>query len=547
MSTPAPHNAPPISHSSHHPDAVLFNGTIHPLDQPKNTFSALALKGEHIVAAGPDSSIRALAGRDTEMIDLEGNAVLPGLTDSHIHLKKYAHALAQVECGTDTPEACLAHVADRAKLLGSASDWILGHGWDQNVWGRFGTRDELDAVTGQHPAYLTAKSLHAGWANSAALQLAGIGPDTADPPGGNIQRDENKLPTGILFEAAMGRVAAVVPDGGGRSLRDDLAMAQERLWAMGLTGVHDFDPADCFVALQGLREEGRLGLRIVKNILADDLPAALGIGLRTGFGDSWIRIGGIKVFADGALGPHTAAMVQPYEGEPGNLGVLLKDEEELVSLATSAADGGLAMTIHAIGDRANHAVLNAYESLRQYEQDHQLPRHRHRIEHVQLLHPDDLGRLAALDLVASMQPIHALSDRNMADRYWGERVTRAYAWRTQQDLGTVLAFGSDAPVESPNPFLGIYAAVTRAPLPEHSELEPWHPEQCIPLWNALRAYTFGAAFASCQEEIAGTLVPGKLADLIVLDKDPFTSAAEDLLKLKVLGTMVGGRWKIRQF
>jgi hypothetical protein len=438
-------------------------------------------------------------------------------------------------------------VGDRAGLIGSASDWILGHGWDQNLWGRFGARDELNAVTGRHPAYLTAKSLHAAWANSVALKVAGIGPETPDPPGGSIQRDETGQPTGILFEAAMGLVAAKISDEGGPSLRDDLAMAQERLWAMGLTAVHDFDPKDCFVAIQGLREEGRLGIRIVKNILVDDLPAALEVGLRTGFGDSWIRIGGIKIFADGALGPHTAAMLRPYEGEPGNLGVLLKDEEELVSLATSAADGGLAMTIHAIGDRANHAVLNAYESLRQYELDHQLPRHRHRIEHVQLLHPDDLGRLLSLGLVASMQPIHALSDRAMADRYWGDRVTRAYAWRTQQDLGTPLAFGSDAPVESPNPFLGIYAAVTRGPMPDHHELGPWHPEQSIPLWDALRAYTYGPAFASHQEQSTGTLVPGKLADLIVVDKDPFASAARDLLELKVLGTMVGGRWKLRRF
>jgi len=548
MSTPAPRPAPPpSSHRSHHPDSVLFNGTVHPLDRPGHTQSALAVKGEHILAAGSDSAILALAGPDTETLNLEGATVLPGLTDAHIHLKKYARALAQVDCGTETAESCLARVADRAGIFGSASDWILGHGWDQNAWGRFGTKGELDAASGRHPAYLTAKSLHAAWANSAAMQLAGIGPETPDPPGGSIQRDEAGQPTGILFEAAMSLVASEISDQGASSLRDDLAMAQERLWSMGLTGVHDFDPQDCFIAIQGLREEGRLGLRIVKNILVEDLPAALDVGLRSGFGDPWIRIGGIKVFADGALGPHTAAMLQPYEGEPGNLGVLLKDEEELVSLATSAADGGLAMTIHAIGDRANHAVLDAYESLRQYELDHRLPRLRHRIEHVQLLHPDDIGRLQSLGLVASMQPIHALSDRNMADKYWGDRVTRAYAWKTQHDLGTPLAFGSDAPVESPNPFLGIYAAVTRGPLPEHPELGPWHPEESIPLWDALRAYTLGPAFASHQEGSVGTLAPGKLADLIVVDKDPFASAAESLLEVNVLGTMVGGSWRLRRF
>ncbi len=366
-------------------------------------------------------------------------------------------------------------------------------------------------------------------------------------PAARYERDEQGRPTGVLFEGAMAMVASKISDNGGDSLPDDLARAQERLWRMGLTGAHDFDGRDCFVALQQLREEGRLGLRVVKNILVDDLEAALKTGLRTGFGDPWLRIGNIKIFADGALGPHTAAMLQPYEGEPDNLGILLKDEEELLSLATSAADGGLAMTVHAIGDRANHAVLNAFEGLRQHELKEHLPRRRHRIEHVQLLHPDDLGRLGALDLVASMQPIHALSDRAMADKYWGKRVAHAYAWKTQLDQGTQLAFGSDAPVDSPDPFLGIYAAATRGPLPQSQEMGAWHPEQTIPVWDAIRAYTSGPAFASYQELLAGCLLPGRLADLIVVQEDPMAVPPENLLDVHRLGTMVGGVWRLREF
>lgn len=533
--------------NTHHPETILHHGTIHPLDLPGHVASALAIKGDRILAIGEEASVLDLAGPETEIVDLDGLTVLPGLTDAHIHLKKFAQSLSQVDCATWTPQACLERVAARASELTDPDAWILGHGWDQNVWGRFGNLDELDSASHGHPTYLTARSLHAGWANSAALHLAGIGPETEDPPGGQLQRDATGRTTGILFEGAMGMVASVVRQSNQDSLPDQLAKAQDRLWAMGLTGIHDFDGKDCFVAIQELREQGRLGLRVVKNILVDDLSAALDLGVRTGFGDAWIRIGSIKVFADGALGPHTAAMLQPYLGEPDNLGILLKDEEEITSLATAAAEGGLGMTIHAIGDRANHAVLNAYEALRKYEMQHHLPHLRHRIEHVQLLHPDDIGRLRTLDLVASMQPIHALSDRVMAETYWGDRVTFAYAWKTQLDQGTTLAFGSDAPVESPDPFLGIYAAVTRGPLPEQEPMDPWHPELAIPLWDALRAYTSGPAVAGNQEHLVGALLPGRLADLIVTDQDVFAVPAADLLQVHVLGTMVGGTWRMRRF
>jgi predicted amidohydrolase YtcJ len=312
-----------------------------------------------------------------------------------------------------------------------------------------------------------------------------------------------------------------------------------------LTGVHDFDGADCFAAVQSLRNRGRLGLRVLKNIMVDDLPAALDVGLQTGFGDNWIRIGNIKIFADGALGSHTAAMLRPYEGEPDNQGILLKDDEEILSLATAAADGGLAMTIHAIGDRANHVVLDAFERLRAYEAQRGLPHGRHRIEHLQLLHPEDMRRPGALDLVASMQPIHALSDREMADQFWGDRVRYAYAWKSQLESGTRLAFGSDAPVDSPDPFLGLYAAVTRRPFLGDHPQEAWYPEECISLWDALRAYTLGPAYIGHQETQAGTLAPGKLADLIVLEEDLFSQPAERLLEMRVLGTMVGGEWRFR--
>jgi predicted amidohydrolase YtcJ len=245
---------------------------------------------------------------------------------------------------------------------------------------------------------------------------------------------------------------------------------------------------------------------------------------------------------DGALGPRTAAMFQPYLNESGNRGVLNLDGEELFELGRQAADVGLGMTVHAIGDRANHEVLNAYQQLRTYETEKGLPHLRHRIEHVQLLHPDDAARLAQLNVVASMQPIHATSDMLMADKYWGERSALAYAWRTQLDAGAHLAFGSDAPVESPNPFWGIHAAVTRRRADGSPNPDGWHPEQRLTMQEAVEGFTTGAAYAAYAENRLGKLARGYLADLIVLDKDLFTCDPEEVKDLRSSATMVGGDW-----
>jgi len=245
---------------------------------------------------------------------------------------------------------------------------------------------------------------------------------------------------------------------------------------------------------------------------------------------------------DGALGPRTAAMFQPYENEPNNKGILNMDGEEIFEYSRKAADVGLGMTVHAIGDRANHEALNAYEQLRAYETQNGLPHLRHRIEHVQVIHPDDAPRLAKLNVIASMQPIHATSDMHAADRYWGDRSTLAYAWRTQLNHGAPLVFGSDAPVESPNPFLGLYAAVTRQRADGSPSADGWYPEQKLTLAEALSAYTLGAAYAANAEHRLGKLAEKYLADLIVLDEDPFKVNPEDLLNMSASATMINGDW-----
>jgi predicted amidohydrolase YtcJ len=300
------------------------------------------------------------------------------------------------------------------------------------------------------------------------------------------------------------------------------------------------------MALQTLHSQHKLKLRVTKNIPVELLNQAHDLGLRTGFGDDWLRIGSVKVFMDGALGPRTAAMFQPYEGEPENKGILNMDGEGLFEYGRHAAEVGLGMTVHAIGDRANHEVLNAYEQLRNYESEKKLPHLRHRIEHVQVLHADDAPRLAKLNVVASMQPIHATSDMLMADKYWGARASLAYALRTQLDASAHVAFGSDAPVESPNPFWGIHAAVTRRRADGSPNAEGWHPEQRLTLQEAIEGFTLGAAYAAYAENRQAKLAPGYLADLIVLKKDLFDMDPHEVKDCYSSATMINGEWVYKE-
>ncbi|GMR11252.1 MAG: amidohydrolase [Anaerolineae bacterium] len=524
----------------------LHGGRIHLHPDSSQVVDALLLREGRVQASGTTHELAPLLSPQTAQIDLGGRTVIPGLIDAHIHLEKYARWLKMVDCEQPTATDCLERLSLQAAQTPQGT-WILGHGWNQYTWGGYGNIEELDAALPNHPAYLTAKSLHAAWVNSRALQLAGIDGSTPDPEDGVIGRDASGRATGLLFEAATRLVADRIPVLGSEQLADDLAAAQLKLAQAGLTGVHDFDGPACLRALQILRERGELSLRILKNIPVAHLAAAHDLGLRSGFGDAWIRIGNIKLFADGALGPRTAAMLQPYGGEPENRGMLLLDGEALTEVFEQAAQSGFGLTVHAIGDRANHEVLNAYGLLRKFEKEHALPQRRHRIEHLQILHPDDLVRPSELNLVASMQPVHATSDMEMADQYWGDRTAEAYAWRTQLHLGARLAFGSDAPVENPDPLLGIHAAVTRRREDGSPGIDGWVADQRISIAEALAAYTTGPAFAAGTESWQGQLTAGFAADLVVLNRDPFLTVRDQLLALKVQGTMVAGEWSYRGF
>jgi predicted amidohydrolase YtcJ len=535
---------------------ILHNAQINTLDPHQPTASALVIGRQRIITLGDDEAILSEFEGQGEPEDLQGRTIIPGLTDAHIHLQHYALGLSKVNCETPTKQACLQRVAARAAET-PPGEWVLGHGWNQNDWpdGGFGNAVDLDAVAPHNPVYLTAKSLHAGWANSLALIEAGVTARSREPEGGHIQRDESGGPTGIVFENAMALVATAVPDPQPEELAETLELAQQTLWKLGITGVHDFDQALCFQALQILHDRAKLRSRVTKSIPLKSLSHAIEIGLRTGFGDDMLRIGAIKAFADGALGPRTAAMIQPYENEPGNRGMLLLDAEEIFERGRLAIEHGLSLAVHAIGDRANHEVINALGQLRAYEQARtseaqnrdRIAQLRHRIEHVQIIHPQDIPRLAELDVIASMQPIHVTSDYPAAERYWGERSEFSYAWRTIMAQGTHMAYGSDAPVESPNPFWGLHAAVTRCCLDGRPGPGGWYPDQKLAITEALHGYTGGAAYAANMEDRLGKLAPNYYADLLVLETNPLNCDPDQLIDLTPSATMVNGEWVFREF
>ena len=520
---------------------ILYNARIHTFDQVRQEASVLVIDRDRVAALG-GSELFDIFGARASREDMGGRTILPGLTDAHMHLMHYALSLQRLDVETPSKVEALQRVSERAAKT-PPGEWILGHGWQQNDWGgEFPSAADLDQAAPRNPVYLTGKSLHVSWANTAALARAGIGSGTPNPVNGKILRAGDGQPTGILLETAMQIVEDALPKPDENRVAAAIETALPSLWQLGLTGAHDFDYRTAFMALQILDKDQRLKLRVTKSVPLDLLPHAAALGLRTGFGSEYLRVGSVKVFMDGALGPRTAAMFKPYEGEPENRGILNMDAEQFLEYGRLAADVGLSMTGHAIGDRALHEILEGYQQLRAYERQRGLPALRHRIEHVQILHPDDAGRLGELGIIASMQPIHATSDMVAAEKYWGGRVHLAYSWRTQLDAGAPLAFGSDAPVEAPNPFWGLHAAVTRRKADGSPDLQGWHPEQRLSMREALAGYTTGAAYAAGREDQLGRLSPGHYADLIVLEKDPFTCPPDDLLEMRSAATMLGGEW-----
>lgn len=483
--------------------------------------TAIWVRDGRVLATGTDELSQRVSKK--HRIDLKGRCVLPGLTDAHLHFEWFSLGLQRIDADRPTRDEVLELVATQV-MTSPADSWIRGHGWNHNAWGNgeLPTREQLDAVAPDHPVFLTAKSGHASWANSCAVQMAGVTASTPDPPDGAIVRDAAGTPTGIFLEGASDLIGSCLPQVTSLEVADAMRAGMRHAHALGITGVHDMDGIRSLRAWQHLRAESQLRLRVCKTIPLDHLDEAIGCGLTSGFGDDRLWIGGVKIFTDGALGPQTASMLQPYENDPDNVGMPLIDPEALSMAMGRAADAGLTSFVHAIGDRANRMTLDVIETLRQREHEQGARALRHRIEHVQIIDGADIGRLAELDVIASMQPIHATSDMEMVDRFWGPgRAPLAYAFRRIADAGATLAFGSDTPVETIAPLPGIHAAVTRRRADGSPGIDGWQPQERLTVDAAVGAYTLGAARAGGVEDRLGQLSAGFLADLIVLAEDPF--------------------------
>jgi predicted amidohydrolase YtcJ len=521
-------------------DCVVVNGSIHTMNPEQPLAAVVAMAHGRVVAVGDDAAAREWIGPRTEVLDLKGRTALPGLTDAHLHFVAYALSLQQVDLlGVRSPEEATRRVEVQVAQK-PAGEWVLGQGWNRNLWPNpaFPRREWLDAIARGHPVALASQDMHSLWVNSLALERLGIGAEACACPVGQILRDtETGEPTGMLLEGAAAMALSRVGLPGSETLRRAVLQAGQRVQAMGLTAVHDCEGAAELSAFMDLWREEALPLRVYMMLPRENLDAAIALGLRTGYGDAWLRLGHLKLFSDGSLGTRTADMLEPYVGEGTHRGMETLDSATLMDLTERASRAGIAVATHAIGDRGNRRVLDVYERTRPLWAARGL---RPRIEHVQIVDDADLGRLARLGVIASMQPVHATSDMHMAEAHWGPRCTTAYAWRSLLQAGTHLAFGSDAPVESPDPLAGIYAAVTR----KRADGTPpggWRPEQCLSVEEAVYGFTLGAAYASSEEREKGSLEEGKVADLVVLSEDIFRGSPDALRDARVLTTVLGGR------
>jgi predicted amidohydrolase YtcJ len=514
------------------PDRVHLLGDREPV-------AALLVGNGRVIAAGTVAECRAVAPAGTKTLHLPGSTITPGITDAHVHLTLWALARDRVHLG-DAPSLAdgLRRVAEYADER--ASDWVLGMGWDRNRWGDFPTRQALDSVLPHRPAHLESHDTHAVWLNTEALRRCGIDASTADPPGGEIVRDpRDGGPTGILLENAKALATRHLPPLQPDAVSNVLEDAQREAHRLGVTGVHSVEVTG-LGDFSRLEREDRLRLRVLQHLPLAQLGAARELGLCSGWrspgapgGRSWIRIGAIKIFLDGALGSRTAWLREPYEHTVDQRGIATLEPEEFNEIVRVLSSGGFAAAVHAIGDAAVELALT---TLSTFPPPASLP---HRIEHLQLCPPEYWSRAAEAGITASMQPVHLRSDIPAADVHWGARAVGAFAFAPLLRAGTRLAFGSDVPVETLDPRQGLFAAIRRVSWDGRPE-PGWYAEHAIDAEAALRAYTEGPAAAAGEAHRAGRLLPGYQADLVAWDRDPLGCPTDELLDMRANLTMAGG-------
>lgn len=512
---------------------AVRGGLIRTMDTELPKVECLAVRNGRVEAIGSTQEVEALVGKSAEWLDLRPAVIVPGLTDSHIHLVEWALGLAAPDLsGASSMAEALAHVESITKGV-PLEGWVEFKGWKPD-WRRDAELPDLDRASGGRAVALVAHDLHSAWLNSEALRRLEVAPGRADPQGGSVERDAEGRPTGVLKERALDWWYEGRPKPSVSERRAAVREGQAVLHRLGITAIQSVEAPESFQVVDDLERGGELRLRVLHHWPQRYLSALIECGIRSGFGNQWLRVGGIKYFTDGALGSRTAYMLEPYEGS-GDRGMLRMQAEELSHDVERAAQAGLAATVHAIGDAAVRMTLDVLEGAGQVGL--RIP---HRVEHLQCVHREDFGRAAQLGVVASMQPSHLLTDIRLAEEHWGaERCRGTMVLRTLRSLGTTLAFGSDAPVEAPDPREGFYAAVARRDRAGYPA-DGWNPEERLTGAEVLEAYTLGPARAAGESGRRGRLAPGYLADFAAWDIDLAIADPEQLCTANVVATVVDG-------
>lgn len=525
------------------PDLIVTNARIYTVDQNRPVVDAMAIKDGRIVATGPSRLITAMKGGATQVMDLGGRTVIPGMIDAHVHLMGLGQFLQTVDLrGTTSYDEVIARVAERAKTA-PAGSWVIGRAWDQNDWAdtRFPTHDKLSAAIPDHPVFLERVDGHAALVNAMAMKAAGLTASTKDPFGGHIERGTGGVPTGILVDAATGIAERVIPAPTNAELQAAAVAAATEMNRWGLTSVHDAGvPQVAIDVYEGLAKEGRFSVRDYVMIAGDSANLAhyFARGPQSALYDGHVWIKAIKLVADGALGSRGASLLEPYSDDAKLTGLTLSPPGRVHQVGVEALKRGFQLNVHAIGDRANRTVLDEFEQAL-----NEVPSadHRFRIEHAQIIHPDDIPRFAQLGVTPSMQASHQTSDMYWAGNRLGQqRLLGAYAWRSLLNTGVVIPNGSDLPVEKTNPLISFHSAISRQD-DNNWPAGGWFPEQRMTRDEALKAMTIWAAWAGFMEKDVGSLEPGKYADFVVLDQDIMRIPAELVLQTRVLSTWLGGK------
>lgn len=525
------------------PDLIVTNARIYTVDQNRPVVDAMAIRDGRIVATGPALLITAMKGANTQVLDLEGKTVIPGMIDAHVHLMGLGEGLRTVDLrGSTSYDEVIARVVERAKTT-PPGQWILGRAWDQNDWAdtRFPTHEKLSAAVPNHPVFLVRVDGHAALANAAAMKAAGLTAAAKDPFGGQIVRDARNSPTGVLVDRAQGLVARAIPDASRDELRAAVIAATQEMNRWGLTSVHDAGVGrEAIDVYEEVAREGKFSVRDYVMIANDDSTIAhyLRRGPQANLYEGRLWIKAIKISADGALGSRGAALLEPYSDDPRNSGLALVPPGRVKQVSTLALRNGFQVNVHAIGDRANRTVLDEFEAALK---EVPTPDHRFRVEHAQIIHPDDIPRFALLGVIPSMQASHQTSDMYWAGNRLGQqRLLGAYAWRSLLNSGVVIPNGSDLPVEKTNPLISFHAAISRQD-DNNWPAGGWFPEQRMTREEALKSMTIWAAWSAFMEKEVGSLEAGKYADFVVLDQDIMRVPPELVLQTRVLSTWLGGK------